>query len=318
MPGRGDKSRFGPGEVPGRAAARLAFLAALLVAVTACATAAAVPGKPSIVATYSILGSVVQELVGDSANVSVLMPNGADPHEWAPSARGIATLTHADLLVENGLNLESGMGSAFSLAEDAGVKRFVATDHVTLRHVGQGEGVDSSADQQTGAADPHFWMDPLAMRDVVAALAGQIRSDLGINLAARAAELESRLTALNAQVESILTAVPAQNRVLVTGHESLGYFAARYDLRLVGAIVPSLSAGAESAAADLAKVEAAVKAQHVKAIFAEVGTSSAVADAVASDTGARLVLLRTESLPPDGSYFTFLTDAARVVADNLS
>jgi zinc/manganese transport system substrate-binding protein len=312
-------SRFGPPSKLRRGFSRIALLASLLaLVVSACSAAAAVPGKKSVVVTYSILGAVVRDLVGDAANVTVLMPNGADPHEWAPSARGIATLTHADLLVENGLNLESGLGSAFSLAAEAGVHVFVAADHIRVRHVGQGEGVDNSADQRAGAADPHLWLDPLAMRDIVAALADQLESHLGLDLSDRPTELEGRLTALNGQIQSIMSAVPAQDRVLVTGHESFGYFADRYGLKLVGAIVPSLSAGAESAAANLPKVEATVKAQHVKAIFAEMGTSSAVADAVAADTGARLVQVRTESLPSDGSYFTFLTDVARVVADNLT
>ena len=64
--------------------------------------------KKTIVVTYSILGSVVKELAGDPANVVVLMPNGADPHEWEPSAKDIETLNQADLIVQNGLELEGG------------------------------------------------------------------------------------------------------------------------------------------------------------------------------------------------------------------
>ena len=60
-------------------------------------------GKPTIVVTYSILGSLVRELVGDKADVQVPMPNGQDPHEWEPSARDIQTFNRARLSVANGL-----------------------------------------------------------------------------------------------------------------------------------------------------------------------------------------------------------------------
>ena len=58
--------------------------------------------KKTVVVTYSILGSVVKELAGDSANIVVLMPNGSDPHEWEPSAKDIETLNKADLIVHRG------------------------------------------------------------------------------------------------------------------------------------------------------------------------------------------------------------------------
>ncbi|MGA3058010.1 MAG: metal ABC transporter substrate-binding protein [Candidatus Limnocylindrales bacterium] len=276
-------------------------------------------GAKSIVVTYSVLGSVVKDLVGDAADVTVLMPNGADPHEWSPSARDIEKLTKADLLVENGLSLEGGMGDAFDQAEKAGVRRFVASDHIAVRHIGQGEGVNTTdPDQAAGAADPHLWMDPLTMKDVVAALATELKSDLAIDVSARATDLENRLTGLNDQVATTLAVVPQDQRKLVTGHESLGYFAARYGFKLIGAIVPSLTSQAETSSADLAALESKIRQEKVKAIFTELGTSAAVADAVGNDTGARVVQLTTHALPADGSYFTFMTDISKLVATNLS
>jgi zinc/manganese transport system substrate-binding protein len=104
---------------------------------------------------------------------------------------------------------------------------------------------------------------------------------------------------------------------LVTGHESLGYFAQRYGFKLVGAIIPSLTTQAETSAADLAALEAKIKAAGVKAIFTELGTDPSVAETVGKDTGAKVVELTTHALPADGSYFTFMTDIGKLVADNL-
>ncbi len=268
--------------------------------------------------TYSILGAVVRDLVGDAANVVVLMPNGADPHEWAPSAKDIETVTHADLLVENGLGLEGGMDNAFAQAEAAGVKRFVASDHVTVRRVGSGEGVDAAdPDQAPGAEDPHLWMDPLTVRDAMDALAGDLGAALGIDATARSRDLDARLAALDERVASTLAVVPPALRTLVTGHESLGYFARRYDLRLIGAIVPSLTTSAEPSAADIAALVAKIRAANVPAIFTELGTSPKVAQAIGDETGAKVIELTTHALPPDASYDTFLVNIATTIADNL-
>jgi zinc/manganese transport system substrate-binding protein len=303
-----------------RLALTLAGAAAVAAAVAAgCGpTSPSSDGRKTIVVTYSVLGAVVKDLVGDAANVVVLMPNGADPHGWEPSAKDIETVTKADLLVENGLGLEGGMGNAFAQAEAAGVKRFVASDHVTLRHVGVGEGANpQDPDQAPGAEDPHLWMDPLTMRDAMDALAVELRTDLGIDVTARARDLDSRLTALNDQVASILAVIPDARRTLVTGHESMGYFAVRYGLRLVGAIIPSLTTSAEPSAADLAALSDTIRAENVPAIFTELGTSPAVAAAIGGETGARVVELATHVLPADASYATFETNIATLIADNL-
>lgn len=293
-------------------------VAGLAMAEGACSSSNATPGKKSIVVTYTVLGSVVKDLVGDSATVTVMMPNGSDVHEWAPSAKDIETMTHADLLVENGLNLEGGMGDAFTQAEKAGVTRFIASDYITVRHVAAGQGVDTSdPDQAVGAADPHLWMDPLNMKLVVAGLATTLKSDFGMDFSSQATDLENRLTTLNDQVATILNTVPQAQRSLVTGHESLGYFAERYHYQLIGAIISSLTTQAETSSADLASLEAKIKAAGVKAIFTEIGTDPKVAQAVGADTGAKVVELTTHALPPDGSYFTFLTNIATLVADNL-
>ena len=275
-------------------------------------------GKPTVVVTYSVLGAVVRDLVGDAATVVVLMPNGADPHEWEPSAKDIETVTRANLLVENGLNLEGGMGNALAQAQAAGVRRFVASDHVTIRRVGSGEGTDpAQPDQAPGAEDPHLWMDPLTVRDAMDALAGQLKTDLGIDVSARAANLDARLATLNDEITAVIATIPAERRTLVTGHESLGYFAKRYGLTLVGAIIPSTTTSAEPSAADLAALADKIRAAKVPAIFTELGTSPAVAVAVGSETGAKVVELTTHALPADGLYGTFLKNIAALIADNL-
>lgn len=274
--------------------------------------------KKSIVVTYSILGAVVKELVGDSAKVVVSVPNGLDPHDWQPSARDIEAINKADLVVQNGLGLEGGLQKTLDVARNKGVKFFTATDHIGIRHVGVGEGIPSGdPDQIVGAPDPHFWMDPVAMKSVVTALAPVLVGDLKLDVSSRAADLGGRLDGLNKEVIDTVAAVSQDNRKLITGHESMGYFAQRYGFRLVGVIVPSLSSQAEVSAADLASLKKAIQDNHVKAVFTELGTSPAVAKAIGDETGVKAVQLTTHALPGDGSYFTFLRNVATVITNAL-
>jgi zinc/manganese transport system substrate-binding protein len=275
-------------------------------------------GGTSIVVTYSILGSIVKDLVGDQATVTVSIPNGQDPHDWEPSARDIEMINNADLIVENGLSLEGGLGKTLTQARNSGVRFFTASDHITVRHVGEGEGIPSGdPDQAIGAPDPHLWTDPLAMKDVVIALAPVLKDILHIDVSARALDLESKLSSLNTEIAGIVAQVPLADRKLVTGHESMGYFAQRYGCKLIGVIIPSLSSQAQVSAADLASLKQAILDNGVKAIFTEVGTSPVVAKTIGDETGVKVIELATHVLPPDGSYLSFMRGLAGTIISAL-
>jgi zinc/manganese transport system substrate-binding protein len=248
----------------------------------------------------------------------VLIPNGQDPHEWEPSAKDIETLMKADLIVQNGLILEGGLEKTLSQAAAAGVKSFIASDHITVRKVGRGEGIpNSGADQNVGASDPHIWTDPLTMKQVVLSFSDQVKTDLGIDLSIQSQDLASQLDSLNSEITILVDSLPEVNRKLVTGHESLGYFADRYGFKLVGAIIPSLNSQAEVSAADLAALKTLIQQNQVRAIFSEIGTPVAISDAIGRETSVKVVELSTHILPSDGSYFTYLRNLARNIVDNL-
>ncbi len=298
----------------------LILLAISVVLLVACqsATSSGSSGQKTIVVTYSVLGALVKDLVGDQANVIVPMPNGQDPHEWEPSAKDIETMMKADLIVENGLGLEGGLEKTLAQAKQAGVKFFTASDHIAVRKVGQGEGIPSGdPDQAIGADDPHLWMDPLAMKNVVEALALQLKADLGMDVSERAKDLGQRLEALHAEIADWVGQVPEAQRKLVTGHESMGYFAQRYGFKLIGAIVPGLAPQADVSAADLAALKQVVQSESVRAIFAELGAPQNVAKAIGQETGAQVIEITTHALPSDGSYFTFMRNLATTITEAL-
>jgi zinc/manganese transport system substrate-binding protein len=292
----------------------------LLAVLGACSRdrAPAPPARRTIVATYTILGAAVQDLVGDAFTVTSAIPNGLDVPEWEPSAKDIETLTRADLIVENGLGLEGGMGKALDQARRAGVRFFTASGHIPVRHVGAGEGIPSDdPDQAAGAEDPHLWTDPLAVKAALDALAIQIRQQFGVDLSARAADLDRRLTALDAEIRARVDALPASRRRLVTGHESLGYFAQRYGFKLVGAVIPSMTTEAESSAASLEALKKLIRQNQVSVVFTELGTPPRTVEALARECKVRAVPLTTHSLPEGGDYFAFERGLAGTLVDSL-
>jgi zinc/manganese transport system substrate-binding protein len=299
-----------------------------------------------VVVTYSILGAVVTDVVGDAADVQVLMPNGIDPHEWEPSAKDIELLNQADLIVSNGLDLEGNVMEAIEEAESNGVAVFHATDHVEVIEFGAGghdhaeeethaedevvtaesvvgteakaedEHSDEHGDEHADG-DPHFWTSPVEMAAVVLSL-GEALSDLGIDVGDRAAMAAERLTNLDQEVSKIVETIPADQRILITGHESLGYFAHQYEFEVVGTVIPSLSSEAEASAGELAELKAVIEAEGVTVIFTELGTSPDVVAALADDAGVDVVELSTHFLPEDGTYASFVLDLASTISGALA
>ncbi len=289
--------------------------------------------KKTVVVTYSVLGAVVRDLVGDAADVVVLMPNGIDPHDWEPSAKDIEAVTSADLVVANGLELEETLEDTLAEAADSGVAVFFAGDHVAVRSIGDGEipadehaeegdehaeeGDEHAHEHGVGSNDPHLWMSPVVMAEVAAALV-PVLVEAGIDVEDRGDTVAADLIALDAEVASVLASIPEEDRTLVTGHESLGYFADQYDFRLVGAVVPSLSSQAEASAGELAELKEKIEAEGVRVIFTEIGTPAAVVDALAAEAGVDVVELGTHNLPDDGTYRSFMLAIAEAIAAGLS
>lgn len=279
------------------------------------------PEAPTIVVTFPVTAALVAQLVGDSASVEVLMPNGTDPHDYRPSARDVEELGRADLVVANGFDLEEGLTSALAQSRRDGTPIFWCSEWVPVRWIGDHDGDNSedpvSGEHDHGGVDPHFWVDPVAMSDVMVALAETLGTQLGLDVSAGLGALESHLSDLDASVAAILDVVPSSNRLLVTGHESLGYFAHRYGFEIVGTVVSSMSSQAAPSAADIAALKRQIESLGVTTIFNEVGTPKALSRVIADETGVRVVDLNTHKLPGDRSYSTFMIDLATAVADGL-
>ena len=295
---------------------RGAAVAGLFVAAIGCGSEESLDSatQPLIVVTHSVLGAVVADVVGDAAQVQVLIPNGIDPHDWEPSAKDIERVNNADLVVANGLELEVRLEEALENAAAKGVRVFEATDYVTIREFAEHN--DDEQDDEHGEGDPHFWTDASAMAQVVKALGDKL-FDIGIDVGDRAGMTAEKLITLDNELRQQAETLTPDQRVLVTGHESLGYFADRYGFTLIGAVIPSLTTQFEVSAAAVAALKEQVLEAGVTVIFSELGTPSKTAAAIANETAAEVVEVSTHVIPEDGQYETFMRDLMRTIVEAL-
>ncbi|GAA3867022.1 zinc ABC transporter substrate-binding protein AztC [Streptomyces sedi] len=251
-----------------------------------------------VVVTTNILGDVTREIVGDEAEVTVLMKPDADPHSFGVSARQAAELERAGLVVHNGLGLEEGVARNVAAAEEAGVATLAVA-----------EGTDPlpyASDASEGELDPHFWTDPGRMRTAVELISESVIEHVdGVdadrvraNAEAYAGELDDLETWMTEQFATL----PAERRALVTNHHVFGYLADRHDFRVVGAVIPSGTTLASPSASDLESLAEAVRENEVPAIFADSSHPDRLAQVLAEEAGldVQVVPLHSESLTHEG------------------
>lgn len=296
-----------------RPLAALGLVAAVTSLLTACV--AADDTRPTIVVSTNILGDVVEQVIGDQAQVVTLMKPNADPHSFEISAQEAATLRGADLLVSNGLGLEEGLQQHLDAAAADDVPMFVAGEAIDVLDYREGDAA--------GMPDSHFWTDPARMIDVVDALRPVLADIEGIDaedLGATSEEYRSELEALDAEMSDAFATIPDERRALVTNHHVFGYLAERFDFEIVGAVIPGGTTLAAPSASDLAELVDAIEETGVPAIFAESSSPDRLVRALASeaDVHVEVIELFTESLTgPDEDAPDYLT-MMRVNTDRIT
>lgn len=260
----------------------LPLLAVVVLAAGCGSTSSSKPGSIDVVVTTTQLGDIVRNVGGDAVDVHQILKPNTDPHDYEPRPKDIQATAGAKLVITSGDQLDAWMGDVIKNAGgspatlDAGAGRPVALP-------GESSGPEASR------FDPHWWHDP---RNVEFAVA-KIRDALARADPAKTAEIDAgatkylnKLEALDAGIEKCMASVPQDQRKLVTDHDAFNYFAKRYGIDVVGAVIPSQTTQAQPSAGDLADLTATIEREHVKAIFPESSINPKLADAIARETGA--------------------------------
>ena len=300
---------------------------------TTSATPESAPGTVSVVATTTILGDVANNIVACAGGtVEVLMPIGADAHDFSASSDQVASMINADLVISNGLDLESGLIDSLENAANDGANVFEIAPLINPIEFGAGmhdEEGDAHSDDEGdahdhGDLDPHFWFDMNRMADAAQLMGAeltQITGDLAYTTCADTTA--TQIQAAESDVREILESVPVENRILVTDHDALGYLADLYGYEIAGTVIPAGTTLASPSSADLAELVATIDAEGVTAIFANTAEPSALAEAVATETGADIsvIPLYVGSLgapdSPAATYIDMMRTNAQLIAQGL-
>ena len=299
-----------------RRAALVAVVAALLL-VAGCAKPAG-PWRgdadgPRVVATTTQVADMAAVVGADRIDLVRLLKPGIGAHDYEPSPADVEAIATAQLVVENGVGLESWLHDT---VESAGYDGPVvdASQGVRLREVG-------------GEPDPHIWQDPrnavVMAANIERGLARVDPGSAGFYQANLAAYLEA-LRALDAEVERQTAGLA--NRKVVTNHDAIGYYLDRYHLELVGSVIPSFDSSAELSGRDVRDLVAKVKATGVRAIFSETSLPPRAAETIGREAGVKVVTgedaLYGDSLGPPGSdgdsYIRMIRHNTRTIVSNLS
>jgi len=294
------------------------------------ANAVEAAGGASVVATTTMLGDVTSEIVlCAGGNVEVLMPNGVDPHDFSASSDQIASMIGADLVVVNGLGLESGLTDSLANATSDGANVFEVAPVLDPIEFGAGSHSEESHSDEEGhddhgSLDPHFWFDMNRMATAAELIGAELTTATGDDAYTTCAQATAtQIRAAEGDVRALLESVPADQRILVTDHEALGYLADVYGYEIAGTVIPAGTTLAEPSSADLAALVATIKAEGITAIFSNTSSPTALAEAVAAESGTniKVIPLYVESLGEPGSpaatYVDMMRTNAQLIAEGL-
>jgi ABC-type Zn uptake system ZnuABC Zn-binding protein ZnuA len=296
-----------------------ALLVALIALLAGCGASSggSSPGALPVAATTTQVADLVRNVGGRDVEVHQILQPNSDPHEYEVRPGDVRAIAASKVVIASGGDVDAWLGDA---TDAAGAKDRVTT---LIDHVRRQDGTQAG---RRGELDPHWWQDPrngvravAAIRDALTA--ADPRDAAGFRR--RAAAYTRRIERLDGAIARCWSRVPPQRRRLVTTHDALGYYAHRYGITVVGAVIPSLSTAGAPSAGGLAKLVDAIRTERVRAIFAESSVNPKVEQAIAQETGAVVGRpLWADSLGPAGSdgatYLASLASNTRALVGGLT
>jgi ABC-type Zn uptake system ZnuABC Zn-binding protein ZnuA len=246
-----------------------------------------------IVVSLPIFADMAREIVGDQAQITTLVPPGADPHTYVPTDDLAQAVKEAQIIFYNGNGLEPPAQQFIEAHET----RPLLTINFTHNIPSPGSQPGSFIYAEQVGDNPHLFLDPQLATIYPETVAGSMVIKDGQNAAyynARFQAYKQKLDALDTEISRKLGNIPAQNRgLLVTYHNSLIWFAKHYGLGVAGTVV-------DNGADGLAQV---LTSQHPPAVFTETGYDTAVLKQLAQTAGVPVCHLETDSIAEAGTTY---------------
>lgn len=237
--------------------------------------------RVTVAATTTQIQDFVANVGGSLVSVAGILKPNVDPHDYEPTVDDANAIAKARAIFTHGIGLDAWLDKTI---KNAGMKTpvVVTTSGIT----------PLKGDENDPEGDPHLWFDPTLVKTMVKNIADGLAKADTPNTATyqrNATAYTALLDQLDGHMRGIFNQVPQAQRKLVTNHDAFQYLARRYDLTIVGTVIPGLSDTAEPSAKEVNDLIETIKHEQVKAIFAESSANPKVARQVAQETGVKIV-----------------------------
>ncbi len=237
----------------------------------------------SVVASFYPLGEFARQVGGSLVNVTTVVPNGTEPHEYEPTPKDIITAESAKLFIYNGSGLDPWADKINSDLQKKGVTTLKAADHISLLPIAQGSELKNTS------MDPHFWLDPISAQFIVTAIKQKLIALDPAHASQYTTQAESfiaQLVQLNQTYTNELA--HCSSHTIITSHAAFQYLANRYHLTVYA--ISGISPDAEPSAKTLADLSQLITQQHIPYVFTESLVSPKLAETLASEAGAKTLV----------------------------
>lgn len=246
------------------------------------ATAGGASGKTIRVATTTgMVADIVKNVGGERVTVTALMGPGTDPHYYKATAGDVNTLSGADIIFYNGLELEGRMGETFEKLSHGGKPTIAVADSIPKDQLRQPR-------EFQGRYDPHIWFDPTLWKRAVDSVAEALAKHDAANAETYRKNAETygaKLDELHEYTRTEVAKIPESQRVLVTAHDAFGYFGRQYGVEVRG--LQGTSTTTEAGAKDVQDLAQMIAERRIKAIFVESSVPKNTIEAVQKAVRAR-------------------------------
>jgi manganese/iron transport system substrate-binding protein len=274
-----------------------------------------------IVTTVAPITSIVENVAGDKADIAGVIPEGINSHTFEPNPSDSKLLTGADLIIFNGLDLET---PTLDLAR-ANLKQGATIYILGTQTIRKDEYIfDFSFPKAQGHPNPHLWLNPeYAMRYAALVRDELVRLDPKNKDAyeQNTAQFLKKIEALDQAIKEAVQTIPPNNRRLLTYHDSWPYFARRYGFQVIGAVQPSDFA--DPSPREVMRLIDQIRKEKVPAVFGSEVFPSPVLEQIAKEAKSRYIdKLRDDELPgkpgdPQHSYIGMMIENMTIMFEAL-
>lgn len=295
------------------------FKASCAVLVTIFMAFSAFATPLNVVVTIHPLADIVKKIGGENVKVHILLKPGEGPHTFEPAPGDMKTIGAADLILIVGFDLEIWLEKLLKITSPDKKDLLIDLSTTVLHPIDIANDAGEHHNHHHGHINPHYWLDPLAIREAVLL----IERKLIEKLPAKAAEIskntrviEGELDKLNEQIKTLLKA-PGVSRSFVAFHNSWSYFARRYGLKIAGVI--QTAPGREPSAKHFKKLIQEIEKMGVKSVLVEPQFSLQLGETLADEAGVKVIMVDPiGGVAGREGYFELMRYNAKMFATALS